>query len=110
MTVSGGIHHILSSNSHRSSAFHPTQPDGLVDTIKTAPRACPDWKVVSIGAKEQSVDDLCLERGAGQRVPWTAADLTVLKRRSEMMATFHIQTLRMMLRDEKGIILPGAPN
>src|SRR6201998_2057798 len=27
-----------------------------------------------------------------------------------MMATSHIQTLRMMLRDEKGIILPGAPN
>ena len=26
------------------------------------------------------------------------------------MATSHIQTLRMMLRDEKGIILPGAPN
>src|ERR1700748_868814 len=69
MTVSGGIHHILSSNSHRSSAFHPTQPDGLVDTIKTAPRACPDWKVVSIGAKEQSVDDPCLERGRRSTSP-----------------------------------------
>jgi 2-methylisocitrate lyase-like PEP mutase family enzyme len=26
------------------------------------------------------------------------------------MSTSHIQTLRTMLRDEKGIILPGAPN
>jgi 2-methylisocitrate lyase-like PEP mutase family enzyme len=26
------------------------------------------------------------------------------------MTTSHIQTLRIMLRDEKGIILPGAPN
>jgi len=26
------------------------------------------------------------------------------------MATSHIQTPRIMLRDEKGIILPGAPN
>jgi 2-methylisocitrate lyase-like PEP mutase family enzyme len=27
-----------------------------------------------------------------------------------MMSTSHIQMLRTMLRDEKGIILPGAPN
>ena len=26
------------------------------------------------------------------------------------MSTSHIQMLRTMLRDEKGIILPGAPN
>lgn len=26
------------------------------------------------------------------------------------MPISHIQTLRTMLRDEKGIILPGAPN
>src|SRR5580698_5296182 len=27
-----------------------------------------------------------------------------------MMSTSHIQTLRAMLREEKGVILPGAPN
>ena len=26
------------------------------------------------------------------------------------MPTSHIQTLRAMLREEKGVILPGAPN
>jgi len=26
------------------------------------------------------------------------------------MSTSHIQTLRAMLREEKGVILPGAPN
>jgi hypothetical protein len=27
-----------------------------------------------------------------------------------MMSTSHIQSLRAMLREEKGVILPGAPN
>src|ERR1700746_527393 len=34
----------------------------------------------------------------------------VLESRREMMSTSHIQTLRAMLREEKGVILPGAPN
>jgi 2-methylisocitrate lyase-like PEP mutase family enzyme len=38
---------------------------------------------------------------------WQISNSEVQER---MMSISHIQTLRTMLRDEKGIILPGAPN
>src|SRR5580658_9811287 len=43
----------------------------------------------------------------GPNLVWT---WVVLESRREMMSSSHIQTLRAMLREEKGVILPGAPN
>jgi 2-methylisocitrate lyase-like PEP mutase family enzyme len=38
------------------------------------------------------------------------ADLGLSREQEEMMSSSHIQTLRAMLHEEKGVILPGAPN
>src|SRR6204780_5929386 len=63
-----------------------------------------------LGRNKNFADESSVDSRSANCWPNLVLSWGVLERRREMMSTSHIQSLRAMLREEKGVILPGAPN
>src|ERR1700729_4397487 len=63
-----------------------------------------------LGRNKNFADQSSVESRSANCWPNLVLSWGVLESRRETMSTSHIQTLRAMLRDDKGVILPGAPN